>query len=221
MEHMPEYKKLLSILGKYHTISLGYNCYIKRFLDKHGKRGETNLFDWLGTSMWAINELFKQDFQGAFDPDKYVDMHITPGRWIPTHSDYYIRALHDKPQDLQEKCLRRWERMHQLLNTTKAKVMFIRLEEDVEGRIRHHKYRQYNRYDELHYIGEFIEVIKNKYPTLNFTILFISWRCDSCYFKHRGIEVIIVKFGGIRTLKWENCALQLQKVISYGYNPEN
>ena len=57
-------------------ISLGSNCYNKIYLNKIGIKRETNYFDYIGTSMWAINELFIMNkFKDVFsNKDNFINM---------------------------------------------------------------------------------------------------------------------------------------------------
>ena len=44
------------------VISIGSNCYPKCFIQASLYGGETEFFDYIGTSMWSINELLVNDF---------------------------------------------------------------------------------------------------------------------------------------------------------------
>jgi hypothetical protein len=81
----------------YKIISLGYNCNIKIYTLNIGIAQETNLFDWAGTSMWAINKLFENDFSNLFNIKEYCEMKILKNDSGPikTNKRYYIRLKHE------------------------------------------------------------------------------------------------------------------------------
>lgn len=164
--------------------------------------------------MWAVNLLFKTNCEGAFCADNYKMTRITKDRSIYTHDKYHIRALHDTPSQMKEKYVRRWNRLNDALSAAKHKVLFIRLEENPTGRIMHPAHREHNRYDELHYIGEFIDILNEKYPELDFRVLFISHTCYSCSFMHRGRKVDVVHLPEPPT--WENCTESLKRWVIIG-----
>jgi hypothetical protein len=45
-------------------ISLGYNCFVRVFLQEFVKATPRYPFDWTGTPMWSICELMDSDFEG-------------------------------------------------------------------------------------------------------------------------------------------------------------
>ena len=119
-------------MKNYKIYSLGYNCCVKRYIDTISKKGATNLFDYIGSSMWAINKLFENDFQDLFDINMYKNMEITPNYNVITNEKYYFRFLHDlKTMDnfkkFKESYERRIIRFKEDLNN-KNKILFIRLE---------------------------------------------------------------------------------------------
>lgn len=81
----------------YKIISLGYNCNIKRYTNDIGISQETNLFDYTGISMWAINKLFENNFSNLFNIKEYEEMKIlkTDSKTIKTNKRYYMRFKHD------------------------------------------------------------------------------------------------------------------------------
>jgi len=87
----------------YKIISLGYNCTIKRYTIDIGISQATNLFDYTGISMWAINKLFSNNFSNLLNLNEYCEMKILKGdsKTIKTNKRYYIRFKHDfqKEQD--------------------------------------------------------------------------------------------------------------------------
>ena len=76
------------------VISLGYNCFFKKFLKIKLKiNKETNFFDNIGTSMWSINELLLNDFQDFFIPEYYKQLEIknNSNPNFLSNTKYYIR----------------------------------------------------------------------------------------------------------------------------------
>ena len=82
-------------------ISLGSNCYIKMFLESHLIKKETQFFDYIGSSMWSINELLKNDFKGLYDYKNFEKKHILNKGdiYIFTNNLYYLRFKHDFKQN--------------------------------------------------------------------------------------------------------------------------
>jgi hypothetical protein len=60
-EYHQEKEKLCNLFKNYEMISLGYNC-IPKFLISSIKKGQTHLFDWVGSSMWSIYKIVIDDF---------------------------------------------------------------------------------------------------------------------------------------------------------------
>ena len=188
-------------------ISLGCKCYVKLFLDSIKHKSETQFFDYIGSSMWAINDLFKDDFSELFDNgiddiEKKKILYSGFDKYILTHKKYYLRFKHDfrqncnsgikeniKSEDfnkVSEKYLRRKERLINILNEDKETLLFIRYEENQENRIKYFGDKK----SEIEYIYEFIDIIKQKYPLKKFCILFLS---DTMENDKRDENLIILK----------------------------
>lgn len=172
-------------------ISLGSNCYVKLFLDSVKLKLETQFFDFIGSSMWAIDDLFKDDFSDLFDNgiddlEKKKILHSGLDKYVLTHKKYYLRFKHDFKQNcnsgikeniksedfnkFSEKYERRKERLINILKDDKKTLLFIRYEEEQKDRIKYSEDRK----SEIEYIYEFIEIMKQKYPLKKFCILFLS-----------------------------------------------
>lgn len=84
-------------IKNYKFISLGYNCLIKKYMNDIFISQETNLFDYLGTSMWSINELFLNDFNNLFNIEDYKKYKLlNKSKYnIIINEKYYIRFPHD------------------------------------------------------------------------------------------------------------------------------
>ena len=171
-------------------ISLGSNCYVKMFLDSIKLKLETQFFDYMGSSMWAINDLFKENFNDLFDDgiddfEKKRIMCSGDDQYILTHKKYYLRFKHDFKQNfdseikeninskdfknVRDKYERRKERLIDILKDDNKTLLFIRYEEEQQDRIKY-----FDKKSEIEYIYEFIDIIKQKYPFKKFCILFLS-----------------------------------------------
>jgi hypothetical protein len=205
-----------SPLEGYIPISLGYNCYIKRYLDTI-RSSETNLFDWLGTSMWGILSLFQADFKDAFDRSHYSLVKVTTTRRpIVTHNQYYIRVLHDDMNTYTEKYLRRLERLKRLLDDDQTgHILFIRLEESQSARISYDHYKHHYQHDELHYMRLLVEYLVTNYPKLQFSFVYIKPSTgavpEATAFEHLGHRVVQISTGS--ELSWDKCTTQLAELF--------
>lgn len=159
------------------VLSLGSTCYPKLFTNKYLKLCETELFDYIGTSMWAINELLLNDFENLVNETYFIKVPIfQDGPEIVINGKYYLRFKHDL-QDLdminfkpfQEKYLRRISRFKNTMNVN-SNILFIRLQETQKNRIRYND-RQINEYDEL---DKFLSIMNKQYQNKVFTIIYIN-----------------------------------------------
>ena len=195
-------------------ISLGYNCYIKRYLDSISS-SETNLFDWLGTSMWGIYLLFQEDFKDAFNRDHYHFVKVTSTRRpVVTHDRYYIRVLHDDMTTYTEKYLRRLERLKRLFQTDRH-LLFIRLEESQNARIMYDQYKDYYQHDELHYIRLLTEYLVTNYPNLQFSFIHIKPinEGEPEIFTTKHLEHQIIQITTRTEFVWDKCTTQLAEIF--------
>jgi hypothetical protein len=89
----------MNYFSNYKIISLGYNCFIKKYMIDIGISQETNLFDYIGTSMWTINKLFENDFKDLFNLEEYEKIKILVNdstyNNVVVNKRYYIRFMHD------------------------------------------------------------------------------------------------------------------------------
>lgn len=220
----------MSILKKYNgkIISLGSNCYVKIFLNDILKyKDETQFFDYIGSSMWSINELIKNNFDNLFNIDNFEKKQIlySGDKYIFTNNQYYLRFKHDIKQnyyssnndlkkndfiELEKKYNRRKERFIKLLNNDDDNILFIRYEEDNFNRVLYYTDKK----KEIEYIKEFIKLIKKK-------VLFI-------FLSHTTTDetniddnnILIIKIEPIRIWteagdKINNILLQNKELINY------
>lgn len=171
-------------------ISLGSNCYVKMFLESIKYSCETQFFDYIGSSMWAVNDLFKENFNDLFESgmDNFEKKRImyTGDQYILTHKKYHLRFKHEFKQNFQsadndniktrhfnifvDKYKRRKNRLLDIMNDDKQTLLFIRYEEDYKNKVIYYEDKK----SEIEYIYEFIDIIKQKYPLKKFCILFLS-----------------------------------------------
>jgi hypothetical protein len=205
------------ILKSHYPISLGFNCSVKHYLDRTFGPRETGTFDWLGTSMWALDLMFREDFAGAFDADKYTPMQIlTTGRLVNTHPKYYIVAKHDNmDKTLYAKYQRRLSRLRETLTNTETKVLFIRLEEYRKHRIIYDQYKEYYAKDEVYYIKNLICFLGKQYPNLKFTFILISWTLNTDCVEHMGHKIIIIKAETELGCAWDSTKTLLDSVFTH------
>lgn len=205
-------------MNNYKIISLGFNCFIKMFTNDIGIKQETNFFDYIGTSMWAINKLFENNFANLFNEDDYENLKIqTDNLIVITNKHYYFRFLHDFKNNtninlikcnidkiIDQKIIddvkvqfykfkevyeRRIIRLKDLLIKEK-KILFIRLEETMHKRIIYDEYKSYFEKPELDYIIDYSKMIKINYPNLHFKIIYISKIHDNKYMIENNLIIL-------------------------------
>jgi hypothetical protein len=182
---------------------------------------ETNFFDYTGTPMWAINELITNNFTNFFDKNKYQEIQTKSSninKYI-THIDYYIRFPHDIRNynelnsnifsDFCQKYKRRIIRLNDILNKNK-KVLFIRTQEQMNNRILFEQHKEKYAKNELEYIINFSNIIKSKYPNLDFKILYLSETNKQDYLQENNIVIIQHKIPIIFT----NYEISFNKIFS-------
>ena len=197
-------------------LSLGGNCFIKKYLNYIGVNQETNFFDYIGSSMWSINELFENDFSNLFNLDEYENFEIKKNVKLVTNKRYYLIFKHDfsKKYSIKslflkftEKYTRRINRLKDLLLNEK-KIIFIRLEESLIDRIIYKEYEDKFKKSEFDYLKDFINIIKNKYPNLDFEIIYISSQENDI--KENNIKIINLNN---EILDWNNCAIKINNLF--------
>ena len=161
-------------------LSLGANCYPKIYMDKAlGLKKETELFDYIGCSMWSINACLKDDFKGLFFPEKFTMMPIIKDSPpMVTNRHYYLRFMHylKSASDAKDprfigQLNRRIERFENYMRNSEN-ILCIRLEENQKNRIQYYKS---NERDEL---DGFISIVKEKYGTKNIKIIWLNTKED-------------------------------------------
>jgi hypothetical protein len=177
-------------------LSLGSNCYPKFFIGRILKPvyGQTELFDYIGTSMWAINMLLLNDFAGLTDIQLFDILPILEGEEpIVTNTKYYMRFIHDLKKvsdsesvEFQEKIKRRIQRFKENMSSF-DRILFIRRQEIQKGRIHYNGGLKRPERDEL---DDFIDILHIKYKCRGVTIIYINLEEDG--WNDRG-DILCVK----------------------------
>lgn len=183
-------------------ISLGCNCAPKKFIDQY-KKQEFLFFDYVGSSMWSINELINNNFNDIFNINDYQEVELNQNFKCVINKKFYIRFLHDLEKNINnfsffsEKYNRRKLRFLKLLNESKN-ILFIRLEDCI---IKKYSdiYKDKYPYDEFYYMNQFIHIIKNKFPKLNFHVLYFNSQFNKIV-----DNIIFIKIN-ILDINWNNC----------------
>ena len=207
-------------------ISLGYNCCIKRFFDSIVPK-ETNFFDYIGTSMWAITELFENNFQDIFNTEYYKQIEILENQPITflSNTKYYIRFLHDlecnsvdsNPKlflEFKSKYERRIKRLDELINSSN-KTIFIRYEESLDNRIIYKEFEEKIKINEYEYVKKFSSIIKSKYPNKKFKIIYLTKTLE----ESNDIEnnILLLNISNY-TFDWVNCVEEITKIFNDKYD---
>jgi hypothetical protein len=221
------------LFNNYTLISLGYNCNIKKYIDSIRPNIQTQFFDYIGTSIWGINELIMHNFTDIFNIDDFIKIR-TNIRYneIITNKKYYIRFLHDLKNiennknkifnynnaihvckknnfdECKEKYERRSQRFIEMLNSSN-KILFIRLQEDVKCIIENDIIKNKIKKSELEYTFELSNTLKNMYPKLEFLIITIS-KENNQYYKDNNI-IVIKELEDLT--KYETCVEKLEKLF--------
>jgi len=217
----------MNLLFKDYTlISLGYNCCIKRFFDSIVSK-ETNFFDYIGTSMWAITELFENNFKDIFNKEYYKTIEIIENQTIKflSNTKYYIRFLHDlecnsvnsNPKlflQFKSKYERRIKRLDELIKKSNITI-FIRLEESLDNRIIYKELEEKTNINEYEYVKKFSSIIKSKYPNKKFKIIYLTKTLE----ESNDIENNILLLNILNyTFDWDNSVEVITKIFNDKYN---
>jgi len=125
--------------------------------------------------MWSINALIRADFVGILSDLSCIPIMENAGP-IVTNTTYYIRFLHELASVreantplFRERMDRRITRFKKLL-TDSERILFVRYQENAEGRIVYHD-RPNTEFEE---IGIFIELVKSTYGCKRVAVIYIN-----------------------------------------------
>jgi hypothetical protein len=211
--------------NKFEIISLGYNCSIKKIImEIFLIKTETNFFDYIGSTMWSINNLFENDFENLLDEENYKNIQIktnVQANYL-TNTQYYLRFFHDltnitnKPTKLFfDKYLRRIDRLYNFLRQSK-KIIFIRLEETNKDRIIYPEYADNFNTPEIEHLKKFSKIINNKFQNNNFLIIYLTKTFEDNYDPENNL--LCVNFNKYDELNWKNCAILIRNVLLDKYD---
>ena len=176
-------------------VSLGFNCSVARCIDILSERDEhfyeRQVFDWLGTSMWAIVMLIKDEFRDFLDKRllEYRKRYTHTDELYPTNIKYDIPMLHEFEKrnsvrvreaeliPIVEKYQRRIERFNGLLRGDKE-IVFIRLERDASDKIPTPESAPYV-VDEMKSLLEFVGILKA--AGTKYSIVFLTYTREDGY----------------------------------------
>jgi hypothetical protein len=186
--------------NKYDKIlSLGSNCCIKFFIKNilRPPYGETELFDYIGTSIKQINKLILNDFEDLTTDTCFQSLIIfNNDEPIITNTKYDIRFKHDlkKLEDIsnplfKEKIERRILRFKQNVVNFKN-ILFIRQQESNHLRV----HNIVNMKSEIEELRRFIDILRMKYSCANITIIYINLDLDGWNKEH---DIFSVKISSL------------------------
>ena len=200
-----------------HIVSLGSNCYpatyIRAVLNSINKTKETQLFDMVGTSMWSINQLIENRFEGIMDHHLFKDIvHMEGGGTIVTNTRYNLRFKHDldfaiqarRSLSFQAKVNRRIPRLEGIFRDAKQ-LLLIRYQEIQVRRIQHGPVT-----DEYEELCRFTTILRSHYHQRNYVIVYITTGSDGWDEEHR---ILSVHTNALDS-PYEGCADRISGLIS-------
>ncbi len=214
-------------------ISIGGNCYMKRWTEYVGVSQETHFFDYIGTRGYSLYQLLARDFQGLFDYQKYGVKRILqepPGTFV-SHHTYFLSFAHSFPgnaltpiafQRFSSQYTRRLGRLKEILRGGSGRpVLFLRLEESKE-RYDDPYYRDMSQgIGEFEYLRRFSGLLREKYPQLHYKILFVNSLpeyADKGPVYLEEDRIAMIPKGGIDPNHWSTCHIDLSKIILQHYS---
>ena len=137
---------------------------------------ETQLFDTIGTSMWSINQLIEDRFEGVLDSRLFKDLvHREGEEAIVTNTRYNLRFKHDldfaiqaRSLSFQAKVNRRIPRLELIFRNAKQ-LLLIRYQEIQTRRIQHGPIT-----DERAELYRFTTLLRSHYHQQNYVIIYIT-----------------------------------------------
>lgn len=204
-------------------ISLGYNCFPRKFISSKVVGQETHYFDNIGAPMWAINEIVKNKFSlDLYNPTDIENIEIVKNKFVNTNKKYYLRFIHDLPtleslydkkifNGFVEKYNRRSKRFLSILDeasNNNRQINFIRIEETKE-RIKYDAYDDNYKTSELDNIKEFKNIIESLWSKLNFKIIFLSYSTQTTIMD----ENIIVLHCEKQLLNYDTCDIDIYDIF--------
>lgn len=212
-------------------ISLGYNCFVKKYCDDQLQRKqETNFFDYVGSPMWAVEQLLCDNFK-CFEAATVADFEMFESvlnLWTLTHMQLYLRFRHDyrctaTEQTLSAKAVeaviqkynRRAKRfLHHLEH--KKRICFLRLSENMHKR-KTLVHDEQVRCSEVTHLNNISRLFEERFPQMqcHFVLLSLETADDNGEAVKPAHNVHVVDFSAhCGATNWHNCVENIGKVIS-------
>ena len=205
-----------------YNISLGCNCSPRAYLCHTNKAGESHVFDVTSISMWAVNELLANKFDGFLDQgqiEKMVMFNGSGGK-IFTQKKYYVRLLHEfdntkeeitieKFMEFKEKYGRRCKRLLDLFMTG-GTILFWRLEEIMDNRIMYDEYKDKFARGELDELKKFSQFMKTTYPKVQFAVIYLSF-CEGLDYD---ADNKIITLPTPKSMTYDNCKQVINEIVT-------
>jgi hypothetical protein len=148
------------------------------FLNTLRNKKETQLFDYIGTSMWGINDLLENDFAGLTDASHYSVQKVVRNQPpMPVHALYNLRFLHDGAvihrgalvPTFAQQLSRRATRFVETIRTSRN-ILFVRHQEKSDLIWKSKEYSN----DELGEVQRFATLLRTKFGIQQFKIAYIN-----------------------------------------------
>jgi hypothetical protein len=196
---------MTSLIKKHKVISLGCSCFCSKYIYTHIRGDQYSIFDYIGTSMWSILELLKNNFDGLMQKENIKKIPIKHScSDIHTNVKYYVRFFHERMDekniDLTIKANERRAQRFKTMLERKDTVIFLRIEESQENRIKYDEYAEYTKKSEHDYVLETSQWLKNN-TKLKFIIIHFG-TAPTKYDKDNNVIFINVD---INDFTWNNC----------------
>jgi hypothetical protein len=162
------------------------------------------VFDNIATPMWAVHDLFNNDFADLFKQENLVEKVLFEGSdkkfWVD--QKYYIRLISmNDYETLKTRTQTQINNMLNALKTDNGELLFIRYEElnnyTKDGnRIVFPEYSEKYTKSELEYCIMLSDLLKVKYPNLKFKILLMSGQDNFVDQEHNivGIKAPVIDY---------------------------
>jgi hypothetical protein len=186
------------------VISIGYICNVSMLLGTTLKN--TYVFDRTATPMWAVNQLIKNNFQDFMLKDniKSKKLFTNTENMYAVDEKYYIRLIMKLP--LSEE---RYQKFYNNISaakdrfleklSSKGHVLFIRCKEpysykDDGDRILTPDHAKKYQQNESEYVKGFTKMIRNRYPDLKFSVLYLNGEKTTVNYENHIITIPEPKF---------------------------
>jgi hypothetical protein len=199
-------------LKKFKVLSIGTNCFGRKYIEKYIEPRELHVFDRIGTTMWSIVQLVKNDFDGLLDKNNFELTKIYEND-VPIYVNqrYFAKFLHDdfsdkKINETAETYKRRIDRFKQSLKSNKF-IIFLRIQEWQVGQILNEECKKHNQKREYEYLEEFSEWATSQ--QIQFRIIYIGQIEKKYDDKYK----IICLNDKANQYVWETCEKSISKLL--------